>query len=51
MDREYSDIDLVGLSLQNLELHEVFTRLGYAENRYVTQATDAGQLQYVKIEA
>ena len=37
MDREYSDIDLVGLSVQNRELHEVFTRLGYAENRLVTR--------------
>ena len=50
MDREYSDIDLVGLSVQNRELHEVFTRLGYAENRAVTEATGAGQLQYVKTE-
>jgi Fic family protein len=48
MDREYSDIDLVGLSLQNRGLDEVFRRLGYAENRLVTEATGAGQLQYVK---
>ncbi len=51
MDREYSDIDLVGLSVQNRELHQVFSRLGYAENRVVTEATGAGQLQYVKTEA
>jgi len=50
MDREYSDIDVVGLSSQTRGLHQVFTGLGYAENRYVTQATDAGQLQYVKAE-
>ncbi|NLE22589.1 MAG: Fic family protein [Actinobacteria bacterium] len=50
MDREYSDIDLVGLSVQSRELHEVFTRLGYAENRAVTEATGAGQLQYVKTD-
>jgi Fic family protein len=50
MDREYSDIDLVGLSLQNRGLHEVFQRLGYAENRAVTEATGAGQLQYVKTQ-
>jgi Fic family protein len=50
MDREYSDIDLVGLSVQNRGLHEVLTRLGYAENRLVTEATGAGQLQYVKTE-
>jgi Fic family protein len=51
MDREYSDIDLVGLSLQNRGLHEVFRRLGYAENRVVTEATGAGQLQYVETAA
>ena len=51
MDREYSDIDFIGLSSQTKELHDVFTALGYTENRYVTQSTDAGQLQYVKIEA
>ena len=51
MDREYSDIDFVGLSQQNHELHEVFAKLGYAENLYVSQSTDAGQLQYVKVEA
>jgi Fic family protein len=51
MDREYSDIDFVGDSSQNKELHEVFTGLGYVENRYVTQSTDASQLQYIKAEA
>ena len=51
MDREYSDIDFVGLSQQGHELHEVFAKLRYVENRYVTQATNAGQLQYVKVEA
>ena len=50
MDREYSDIDVVGLSSQFKDLHTVFAGLGYAENRYVTQATDAEQLQYVKAE-
>lgn len=50
MDREYSDVDLVGLSLQSRGLHEVFSRLGYAENRLVTEATGAGQLQYVKTQ-
>jgi Fic family protein len=51
MDREYSDIDFIGLSPQSAELHEVFVSLGYTENRYVTQATAAGQLQYIKTEA
>ena len=50
MDREYSDIDVVGLSSQRKEMHQVFAGLGYTENRYVTQATDAEQLQYVKTE-
>ena len=51
MDREYSDIDYVGRSDQKKEMHEVFEELGYTENRYVTQSTDSGQLQYIKVEA
>ena len=50
MDREYSDIDVVGLSAQLKDMHPVFAGLGYAENRYVSQATDTQQLQYVKAE-
>jgi Fic family protein len=48
MEREYSDIDFVGSSEQRKELHQLFTELGYAENRQVTQSTDGDQLQYVK---
>ena len=51
MDREYSDIDFIGLSEQKKEIHAVFEGLDYTENRYVTQSTDAGQLQYIKLEA
>ena len=51
MDREYSDIDFIGLSHQNREIHAAFESLGYVENRYVSQSTDAGQLQYIKKEA
>ena len=51
MDREYSDIDFVGLSSQSVELHQVLTGLAYTENLYVTQATEASQLQYIKTEA
>ena len=51
MDREYSDIDFVGLSDQMKEIHGVFEGLDYTENRYVTQSTDASQLQYIKNEA
>ncbi len=50
MDREYSDIDVVGLSSQYRDLHQIFAGLAYTENRYVTQATEAEQLQYVKTE-
>ena len=51
MDREYSDIDYVGLGDQKKEIHAVFEGLDYTENRYVTQSTDASQLQYIKNEA
>ncbi len=49
-DREYSDVDLVGLSSQGEALREVFAGLGYAENLYVSQATGGRQLQFVKKE-
>ncbi len=51
MDREYSDIDFIGLSDQKKEIHTAFEQLDYTENRYVTQSTDSGQLQYIKREA
>ncbi len=51
MDREYSDIDFIGLSAERKEIHEVFDGLGYVENRYVSQATDSGQLQFINREA
>ena len=51
MDREYSDIDFVGLSEQKKEIHAVFETLDYTENRYVTQSTDSSQLQYFKNQA
>jgi len=51
MDREYSDIDFVGLAAQHKEMGEVFAALGYTENRYVSQSTDHGQLQFIKDEA
>ncbi len=51
MDREYSDIDFVGSSDHRKEIHTVFESLDYTENRYVTQSTDSGQLQYIKNEA
>ena len=39
LDREYSDVDLVGLSGQSEALFQIFSDLGYAENSYVSQAT------------
>jgi Fic family protein len=51
MDREYSDVDLVGLSGQREALYDVFAGLGYAENIFVSQATRGLQLQFVKKEA
>jgi Fic family protein len=51
MEREYSDIDFVGRADQKKAIHEVFEALDYTENRYVTQSTDSGQLQYIKNEA
>ena len=51
MDREYSDIDFVGSSEERKQIYAVFESLDYTENRYVAQATDSGQLQYIKNEA
>jgi len=48
MDREFSDIDLIGLSRQSGRLRRVFAELGYEENPYVSQATAGGLLQYVE---
>jgi hypothetical protein len=48
MDREFSDIDLVGLSSQSKRLHRMLAGLGYEQNRYVTQSTGGAQLQYLK---
>jgi len=48
MDREFSDIDFIGLSSQGARLRRVVEQLGYEENRYVSQATGGTQLQYLK---
>ena len=47
-EREYSDVDLVGLSEQAEALRRVFATLGYAENLFVSQATGGRQLQFVR---
>ena len=41
MDRQFSDIDFIGLSSDTARLQRVLAELGYQENRYVTQATGA----------
>jgi hypothetical protein len=51
MDREFSDIDVIGLSQQRRELSRVFDERGYSENRYVAEATSGVQLQFVHREA
>ena len=51
MDREYSDIDLVGLGPQADALDDVMTARGFVQNSYVARATEYRQLQYVTEEA
>jgi hypothetical protein len=48
MDREFSDIDFIGLSRESAGLKRALANLGYEENRHVSQATAGAQLQYVK---
>lgn len=50
LDREYSDIDLVGLFDQHDELAEVLEGLGYVQNHFVSHATQGTQLQFVRRE-
>ena len=45
-EREYSDIDLIGLKRQVVMVGEVFRGLGYVENRHVAMTTGNGQLQF-----
>ena len=48
MDREFSDIDVVGLSRESARLRRAVAELGYAENRHVSEATGGAQLQYLR---
>jgi hypothetical protein len=50
-EREYSDIDLIGLKRQVVEIGGVFSELGYPENKHVAMATGNGQLQFFAPEA
>lgn len=45
-ERQYSDIDLIGLKRQVAEVGQVFRDLGYVENKHVSMATGNGQLQF-----
>jgi hypothetical protein len=45
-EREYSDIDLIGLKREVVAVGEVFRDLGYVENKHVAVATGSGQLQF-----
>ncbi len=47
-ERDYSDIDLVGLRRQTSDLHDLFADLGYLENLYVAQATGNSQRQFFR---
>ena len=46
-EREYSDIDLIGLKRQVAGVGQVFRDLGYVENKHVAVATVNGQLQFL----
>ena len=47
-ERDYSDIDLIGLKRQTTELHQLFLGLGYQENIHVAMATGNSQRQYFR---
>ncbi len=49
-EREYSDIDLIGLRRQTGELDELFATAGYVENGHVLTATGGSQRQFVPAE-
>ena len=47
-ERDYSDIDLIGLKRQTTEIHQIFLDLGYQENIHVAMATGNSQRQYFR---
>jgi hypothetical protein len=47
-DRDYSDIDLIGLRRQVKAIFELFGDLGYKENYHVRAATSDQQLQFYR---
>jgi hypothetical protein len=50
-EREYSDIDLIGLKRQVVAVGDVFRDLGYVENSHISMATANSQLQFFQAEA
>jgi hypothetical protein len=47
-ERDYSDIDMIGLRKQYKEIPALFAQLGYKENPHVRQATANRQLQFYR---
>jgi len=47
-DRDYGDIDMVGLRRQASHLRTLFARLGFRENPHVATATQGSQRQYFR---
>jgi len=47
-EREYSDIDLIGLKRQDVEIGDLFGDLGYVEDLSVATATLTSQRQYFR---
>jgi hypothetical protein len=47
-ERDYSDIDLIGLRKQSKEIPGLFAQLGFKENIHVRMATGNQQLQFYK---
>ncbi len=48
-DRDYSDLDMVGLHREIRALSAVFAQLGYKERLHVREATGLGQVQFVRV--
>jgi hypothetical protein len=47
-ERDYSDLDMVGLKAQSKDLLALFRDLGYSFDMHTMQATDGRQLQFVR---
>lgn len=47
-ERDYSDVDMVGVRAQRKDIVLLFRALGFTENYHVSQATRGRQLQFVR---